>query len=198
MASHFGTLHLTRQILAHADGRPHVMPGKAIQPPHQGVIITRRPQVWACLPPQGAPFASVAHAGLAGAGGERAGHADGSQPAGARWQWLQRTDQAVADARLARSDQTALAPVLAPHGPDAPARRLAARTEHVGGGGAGHRLGATAARGAWADWERMMAARRAEATAPVEMLRGLGPRLAADAVLLTVDEVLTPKADGSS
>ena len=42
-----------------------------------------------------------------------------------------------------------------------------------------------------ADWERVLAARRAEVTCSVEDLRHLGPGLEADQVLLTVDEVLT-------
>jgi hypothetical protein len=45
---------------------------------------------------------------------------------------------------------------------------------------------------AWADWERVLAARRAEADRPVEDVRRLGPTLATDEVLVTVDEVLTP------
>lgn len=45
----------------------------------------------------------------------------------------------------------------------------------------------------WADWERVLAARRAEATCPVEALRHLGPELESNQVLLTVDEVLTRK-----
>ena len=43
----------------------------------------------------------------------------------------------------------------------------------------------------WADWEWVLAARRAEAATPVEDLRLLGPMLEAEQVLLTVDEVLT-------
>ena len=43
----------------------------------------------------------------------------------------------------------------------------------------------------WADWERVLAARRAEATCPIENLRHLGPDLEPNQVLLTVDEVLT-------
>jgi hypothetical protein len=45
----------------------------------------------------------------------------------------------------------------------------------------------------WADWARVLAARRAEATCPVEALRQLGPELEPNQVLLTVDEVLTRK-----
>jgi hypothetical protein len=47
----------------------------------------------------------------------------------------------------------------------------------------------------WADWDRVLAARRADATRAVEDLRHLGPELAAGQVLLTVDEVLTRKPE---
>jgi hypothetical protein len=43
----------------------------------------------------------------------------------------------------------------------------------------------------WADWERVLAARRAAATYSIEELRHLGPELEQDQVFLTVDEVLT-------
>lgn len=36
------------------------MPGNAVLPPHNGMIITRGLQEWACLLPQELPFASVA------------------------------------------------------------------------------------------------------------------------------------------
>lgn len=45
----------------------------------------------------------------------------------------------------------------------------------------------------WADWERVLAARRAEVACSVEDLRHLGPELEPNQVLLTVDEVLTRK-----
>jgi Uncharacterised protein family (UPF0236) len=47
----------------------------------------------------------------------------------------------------------------------------------------------------WADWDRVLAARRAQNTLAVENLRHLGPELEADQVLLTVDEVLTRKPE---
>jgi hypothetical protein len=49
--------------------------------------------------------------------------------------------------------------------------------------------------GSWADWERVLATRRAEATRPVEDLRHLGPELEPNQVLLTIDEVLTRKPE---
>jgi hypothetical protein len=49
---------------------------------------------------------------------------------------------------------------------------------------------------AWADWERVLAARRAEACQTVEDLRRLGPQLETDQVLLTIDEVLRRRQEG--
>ncbi len=47
----------------------------------------------------------------------------------------------------------------------------------------------------WADWDRVLAARRTEATVSVEALRHLGPHLEPEQVLLTVDEVLTRRRE---
>src|SRR5216684_3973838 len=59
VASRFGTLLLSRQILAmHSSG--HVLPGNALLPAHEGILITRGLQEWACLLPQDLPFARVA------------------------------------------------------------------------------------------------------------------------------------------
>jgi hypothetical protein len=44
----------------------------------------------------------------------------------------------------------------------------------------------------WADWERVVAARRAEPDCPAARLRQLGPQLAPGEVLLLLDEVLAP------
>ncbi|MDQ5853156.1 MAG: hypothetical protein M3380_14020, partial [Chloroflexota bacterium] len=49
---------------------------------------------------------------------------------------------------------------------------------------------------AGADWERVVAARRVEASQTVEDLRHLGPQLETDQVLLTIDEVLTRRQEG--
>jgi hypothetical protein len=47
----------------------------------------------------------------------------------------------------------------------------------------------------WADRERVLAARRAEAHVSIEDLRHLGPQPEPDQVLLTVDEVLTRRPE---
>ncbi len=60
VVSRFGRLHLPRQVLCHRDTTTHVLPANAVLPDHQGVVITRGLQEWACLLPQDLPFASVA------------------------------------------------------------------------------------------------------------------------------------------
>src|SRR6266487_3803897 len=60
VASRFGTLELSRQVCVHPDTQTHVMPGNAVLPVHNGIIITRSLQEWACLLPQELSFAAVA------------------------------------------------------------------------------------------------------------------------------------------
>ena len=60
VATRFGTLELSRQIYFHTDTQTHTMPGNTVLPPHNGMIITRGLQEWACLLSQELPFASVA------------------------------------------------------------------------------------------------------------------------------------------
>ncbi len=57
VASRFGRLHLNHQVLCHGDPATHVLPANAVLPDHQGVVITRGLQEWACLLPQDLPFA---------------------------------------------------------------------------------------------------------------------------------------------
>ena len=52
-------LTLQRQVFAPVGDGSHVMPGNAVLPPHQGIIITRGLQEWACLLPQDLSFATA-------------------------------------------------------------------------------------------------------------------------------------------
>src|ERR671919_2923438 len=51
---------LARQVCVHPATQTHVLPSNAVLPPHNGIIITRGLQEWACLLPQDLPFVSVA------------------------------------------------------------------------------------------------------------------------------------------
>src|SRR5439155_4571512 len=109
---------------------------------------------------------------------------------------VRQAEQAIGPEQLPRAVPGQLAPVLVPHG----------RLRRRAGWPPALNAAVEAALAAdhlrppegvsWADWERVLTVRRAEAATPIEELRRLGPRLAADEVLLTVDAVLTPKADG--
>src|SRR5260370_41928375 len=51
-----GTFHLARQVLYDPQGQVHSLPGNAWLPPHQGVVLTKRLQEWACLLGRDFPF----------------------------------------------------------------------------------------------------------------------------------------------
>jgi hypothetical protein len=172
------------------------MPGNTVLPPHRGMIVTRGLQEWACLLPQELPFAVVAR--LLG--------------------WQVQEEQILSDTTIrsivrahgqiirqaeqlevaALQQQGALTPLdlqVIPHGQ---LRRRAGWPKELN-------VAVDTAIAAeqvcppngvsWADWDRVLAARRAEKARPVEELRHLGPELEADQVLLTVDEVLTRKPE---
>jgi hypothetical protein len=106
-------------------------------------------------------------------------------------QIIRQAEQAEVVALAARDDLAALDLTLVPHGqmrrrapwPTALSAAVdAALTSQQAGAPDGV---------SWADWERVLAARPAEPTCPVEQLRHLGPEVEPDQVLLTIDEVLT-------
>ncbi len=196
VASRFGTLALFRQLCAHPQTQTHVIPGNAVLPPHNGIIITRGPQEWACLLPQELPFVSVARLL-----GWQAHDADLLSDTTIRslvrmhGQVIRQAEEAEAAALTKRDDLTPLDLKLVPH--DQPRRRVGWPAELNAA------VDAALAREqvrppdgvSWADWERVLAARRAEATCPVEELRYLGSDLEPNQVLLTVDEVLTRRPE---
>jgi hypothetical protein len=57
VACRLGIVHLPRQVCYNRG--VHVMPGNAVLPPHQGMVITRNLQEMACLLPLDLPFATV-------------------------------------------------------------------------------------------------------------------------------------------
>jgi hypothetical protein len=50
---------LARQVCSHPNTQTHTLRGNVVLPPHQGMIITREPQEWACLLLRELPFAAV-------------------------------------------------------------------------------------------------------------------------------------------
>ncbi len=168
------------------------MPGNAVLPPHQGLIITRGLQEWACLLPQDLSFAPVARL-LGWQTHEAQVLSDTTIRTLVRThgQLIRQAEQAEVATLLARDDLTGLTPQLAPL---APPRRRAGWPAELSAAVdaallAGDRRPPTGVSGA--DWERVLQARRQEATPTVAQVRYLGPELEPDQVLFTTDEVLT-------
>ncbi len=185
---------LARQICSHPQTQTHVLPGNAILPPHNGIIITRGLQEWACLLPQELPFVSVARL-LGWQTHDEALLSDTPirNLVRTHGQVIRQAEQAEVVALITRDDLATLDLTLVPH--EHPRRRGRWPAELNAA------VDAALARAqvrppdgvSWADWERVLAARRAEATGAVEDLRHLGPNLEPNQVLVTVDEVLTRK-----
>ncbi len=192
VASRFGTLTLDRHVCYHPDTHSHVMPGNRVLPPHRGIIITRGLQEWACLLPQELPFAAVARLR-----GWQTDDDDVLSDTTIRslvrmhGQMICQAEQAEVTALASRTDLAALDLRLVPH----------EQRRHRAGWPAELNAAVDAALAneqvcppegvSWADWERVLLARRAQATCPIENLRQLGPAVEPKQVLLTVEEVLT-------
>jgi len=151
---------------------------------------------WACLLPQELPFAAVARL-LGWQTHETQVLSATTVRSSVRSQGhsIRQLEQTEVAAVLQRSDLARSGLLVVP--PDQPRRRAGWPAELKAAVDA-----ALAAEQAyppagvsWADWERVLAARRAEATREVAALRQLGPELEPDQVLVTVDEVLTRKPE---
>jgi hypothetical protein len=196
VASRFGTLSLSRQVCSDPQTQTHVLPGNAVLPPHKGIIITRGLQEWACLLPQELPFLSVAHLlGWQTHDDELLSDTTIRSLVRTHGQIIRRAEQAEVSALTTRDDLASLELTLIPHAQ--PRRRAGWPAELTAAVDAA--LASEQVRPpegvAWADWDRVLAARRAEATCPVEELRHLGPELESNQALLTLDEVLTRKPE---
>jgi hypothetical protein len=195
VASRFGTLTLNRQVFAHTAPHAqfdHVMPGNALLPPHQGMIITRGLQEWACLLPQDLSFAPVAR--LLGWQTHEAQVLSDTMIrtlVRSHGQLIRQAEQAEVQALLACDDLATLTPHLVPTGQPRrragwPADLSTAVDAAMLAGESRPPVGVSGA-----DWERVLHARRQDASQTVAQLRFLGPDLEPNQVLLTTDEVLT-------
>lgn len=192
VASRFGRLSLRRQVFAPVGDRPHCMPGNALLPAHQGMIITRGLQELACLWPQDLPFAAVARL-LGWQAQSEALLSDTSLRTLVRThgQLIRQAEQDEVAALLAHPNRSTLQPQLVPT--TQPRRRagwpaeLSAAVERALEDG----LAEPPAGVSRADWERMLHVRRQEAALPLERLRQLGPEVQPEQTLVSTDEVLT-------
>jgi hypothetical protein len=180
-------------VLAVACGG-HLLPGNALLPAHEGMIITRGLQEWACLLPQDLPFAPVARLlGWQSLDEDLLSDTTIRNLVRTHGQIVREAEQTEVEALLQRADLHTLTPQLvASHAPRRRAGWPSALGEAVDAaliGGASHPPEGVSA----ADWERVLCARRQESTRSVAQLRHLGPELEAEQVLATTDEVLTRK-----
>jgi hypothetical protein len=196
VASRFGVLHLPRQVLYQQSTDMHVMPGNEVLPAHEGRIITRGLQEWACLLPGDLSFESVTR--LLGWQTQELQVLSSTTVRSlvrSHGQLIRQEEQAEVETLLAESDLTALRPQLVPHQEP---RRRAAWPEEL------NRAAEVALAAedpvppegvSKTDGERVLAARQEEQALSTEELRRLGPELEADQVLAAVDEVLTRKPE---
>lgn len=173
------------------------MPGNAVLPAHQGIIITRGLQEWACLLPQDLSFATASRL---------LGWQPQAEPLLAdttirnlvrqHGQALRQAELAEAEAVLARPDLANLHPHLTPVAP--PRGRAAWPTELTAAVDAALTAGAARPPDGVlpADWARVLARHQQEPTCPTAQLRTLGPQVPPDEVLVVPDEVCTRKTSG--
>jgi len=195
VATQFGVVHLPRQVCYHARLDKHVMPGNEALPEHEGMIITRGLQEWACLLPQTLPFETAARLLSWQTQEERILSATTLRTlVRTHGQAIREAEEAEVKALLEREDldglQLRLVPAETPrHQPGWPAAlneavEAALREE------SGPPKGVSQA-----DWERVLAARREEKGLSVEVLRQIGPEVQEDEVVVTPDEVLTRRQE---
>lgn len=170
------------------------MPSNIVLPAHQGMLITRGLQEWACLLPQDLSFESVTR--LLG----WQTHEDQILAATTvralvrtHGQIIRQAEQTEVAALLERDDLATLTPQLVPSAQ--PRRRAGWSAELNAAVDTALIAGSTRPPPGitLADWERVLTARRDEHTRAVEELRHLGPEVTLDQVLTTTDEVLTRK-----
>jgi hypothetical protein len=173
------------------------MPGNALLPPHQGIIITRGLQEWACLLPQDLSFAT-------------ASRLLGWQPQPTpllsdtmlrvlvreHGQMLRQAEVVAAKALLTRTDLAELRPRLVPatqaRGRAAWPAELSAAVEAALAAGTERPPEGVSV----ADWQRVLARHQQEPERAAPQLRCLGPQVQPDEVLVAVDEVCTRKQSG--
>jgi hypothetical protein len=202
-----GTFLLARQVLYDPQGRVHSLPGNAWLPPHQGIVITKRLQEWACLLGREFPFPTARRLLGWQAGEENLLCINEVQRLVVRHgQVLRQAAAQEVQELLAAGDLGARRAKLVPA---APARRPAAwpaELEPVVAAALAAESVTPPEGVTVADWERVRAVRRAEwpaadpeaapdlEAAPdpdgaVAALARLGPELAVDQVLVSADEV---------
>ncbi len=196
VACRLGLVRLSRQECYDPERQVHVMPGNTALPEHEGMVTTRGLQEWVCLLPQDVPFDTAQR--LLGWMTHEPEVLSATQ--GRRWvrqhgQLIRQAEQAEVEALLARSDLTGLKPnLVSPHEPRRraawPAELNAAVEAALASPDPQPPEGVSTA-----DWERVLAARRAEQDTSVSKLRKLGPEIQPHQVVAATDDVEVRKPE---
>jgi hypothetical protein len=187
-----GILWLPRHVLFHHEKKEHFLPANAFLPEHNGELITRRLQEWACLMGTEISF-PIAQRLLGWQAGEEQllCTKEIKRLVCRHGEVLREAAVEEVEQLLARPNLLGLSAKLAPA---TPARRPAAWSAVL----------ATAVEAALSqeqptppegvtrsDWERVLAVRRSEAMArDTAALARLGPKVAAGQIVVSADEVL--------
>jgi hypothetical protein len=190
VVSRLGVVHLPRQVCYLPGEDHHTLPGNAGLPAHEGQVTTRGLQEWACLLPQDLSFGTAERL----LGWMTHDPAAMSETQVRRWvcvhgQVIRQAEQAEVAALSQRPNLDGLKAQLSDAGePRRPAAWAVELNQAVETALAQPDpqppAGITAS-----DWERVVQARRAEATASAERLRRLGPAVQPGEVVASTDEV---------
>ena len=190
VASRLGVVYLPRQVCYLPGADRHTLPGNAGLPAHEGQVTTRGLQEWVCLLPQDLPFGTTERL----LGWMTHDPQAMSETQVRRWvcrhgQIIRQAEQAEVAALQQRADldglQAQLQSAEEPRRPAAWAVELNQAVETaLAQPNPQPPEGVTAA-----DWERVMQARQAEATARADRLRRLGPQVQPGEVIASVDEI---------
>lgn len=190
VASRLGVVQLPRQVCYQPDENEHTLPGNAGLPAHKGQVTTRGLQEWVCLLPQDLPFSTSQRL----LGWMAHDPEVMSETQERRWvcthgQIIRDAEQAEAKALLERPHLEGLQAHLTPAKQP---RRLAAWPEELN----------TVVETALAqsdpcppegvtkeDWERVLQARRSEASLNAANLRHLGPEVQPGQIIASTDDV---------
>lgn len=167
------------------------MPGNALLPDHQGILITQGLREMSCLLPQDVPFVTAARLLGWWAGEPRLLSASTLRTLvrdhGGRIRDLEQTEAIGLLHARCQGRRLVGVPVEQP-------RRRPCWPEEVGAAveaALAQRQVRPPDGVSWTDWERVLAARAEEAQMPLTTLRRLGPEVAPGQMLLVLDEVLT-------
>lgn len=190
VASRLGILHLPRQVCYHPATGTHTLPGNALLPVHNGMIITRPLQEWACLLAQDLPFETVARLlGWQTQTPAVLSSTEVRQLVRTHGQVVRQAEADEVQTLLAQADLTGLQPQLVPVAAARrpatwPAALNAAVAMAVAAEAPQPPAGVSAG-----DWARVLAARRAEPTLTLAHLVRLGPTVQPNQVVVALDEV---------